>query len=479
MSIRTRIFIGFIIVVCVGFSSLLYWSLDDFKPQFRKATEEPLVDASRVLASLAATTAKDGRVDVPLFRGMMDDAYARPFSADIYGFVKTGVDYRVYITDVSGVVIFDSRGGLDEGRDYGDWNDVKRTLQGRYGARSSEEVPGTPSTSIMYIASPIMIDGKLAGVLSVGKPTTSTNRFAEDAKRNITLITLIVGLSVVLVGMFISWRITAPINRLTDYARAVRDGERVTLPELGTGETRELGEAFEEMRAALEGKEYVENYVQTLTHEIKSPVSAIRGATELLAEEDMPPELRARFLDNIRAESERINVVVERLLLLSSLEKKTHLDYVQRLDMADILSGIKESLHPLLKAKRISLDVVDEGDSGFEGDPFLARQAVLNLVQNAVDFSPAGGTITVKAAGRDGSVVLTVRDRGEGIPEYASCRIFERFYSLKRPDTGKKSSGLGLCLVREVAALHKGSVELANAPDGGVIATLILPRRII
>jgi two-component system sensor histidine kinase CreC len=141
--------------------------------------------------------------------------------------------------------------------------------------------------------------------------------------------------------MFISWRITAPINKLTEYARAVRDGERVDLPSLGGGETRELGEAFEEMRSALDGKQYVEDYVQTLTHEIKGPLSAIRGATELLTERNMPSEQQGRFLSNILTETDRISLVVEKLLLLASLEKLSHVGDVKPLNMAEIVSEIK------------------------------------------------------------------------------------------------------------------------------------------
>lgn len=475
MRIQSRIFIGFLIVVGVGFSSLLYWSLGDIKPQFRKATEEPLVDASRILASFAATTSRNGEVDVTSFRKAFNDACSRPFSADIYGFLKTCVDYRVYITDVSGKVIYDSFGGRDEGEDYSKWNDVKRTLDGLYGVRTTKERPGDPSSSVMYVASPVIIDGRTVGVLSVGKPTISTNKFAEDAKKKIAIGALIVGLSAVLVGMFISWRITAPINRLTEYARAVRDGERVEIPSLGGGETRELGEAFEEMRSALDGKQYVEDYVQTLTHEIKSPLSAIKGATELLTENNMPPEQQSRFLSNILSETDRISVVVEKLLLLASLEKLSHVGDVKPLNMSEIVSEIKESLFPVLNSKHLTFAIIGDEDCGFEGDPFLIRHAVLNLIQNAIDFSPTGGKVTAESIKKRGYIVLNVRNDGSGIPEYAAGRIFERFYSLKRPDTGKKSSGLGLCLVKEVAVLHRGAIELVNSATGGVVATLTLP----
>jgi two-component system sensor histidine kinase CreC len=111
-----------------------------------------------------------------------------------------------------------------------------------------------------------------------------------------------------------------------------------------------------------------------------------------------------------------------------------------------------------------------------EGNSFLLHQALENLIRNAIEFSPKGGTVTVSAAVEPGGVTVAVTDEGPGIPEYALGRIFERFYSLGRPDTGRKSTGLGLNFVREVAKSHGGKVRVANRPEGGAVAELILPR---
>ena len=109
------------------------------------------------------------------------------------------------------------------------------------------------------------------------------------------------------------------------------------------------------------------------------------------------------------------------------------------------------------------------------GEAFLLRQALTNLLDNAIDFSPAGGTVSVCAAHAGQWLELRIRDHGPGIPDYAQERVFERFYSLPRPAGGKKGTGLGLPFVREIAELHGGSVSLANHPDGGAEALLRLP----
>ena len=100
---------------------------------------------------------------------------------------------------------------------------------------------------------------------------------------------------------------------------------------------------------------------------------------------------------------------------------------------------------------------------------------MVNLIDNAADFSPPGSELEMRVE-RDGDLLrITVADRGPGVPDYALPRVFERFYSLSRPDGGSRSSGLGLCFVAEVAALHGGSAGLRNREGGGAVATLEIP----
>jgi two-component system sensor histidine kinase CreC len=232
------------------------------------------------------------------------------------------------------------------------------------------------------------------------------------------------------------------------------------------------------MREALEGKKYVEQYVQTLTHEIKSPISAIRGAAELL-EEDMPLQSRSQFLSNIRSEAERIQDLVERMLKLSELETKKSLETMEVVPMAPLIRTVLEGKGPMLSRKRLEVEALLDDALAVKGDPFLLHQAIANLLQNAIDFSPAGGRILLRTAVSGSRMNLSVEDQGPGIPEYAKERIFQKFFSLQRPDTGKKSTGLGLNFVREVASLHDGRIQLENLPQAGFRASPSFPREAI
>jgi two-component system sensor histidine kinase CreC len=189
----------------------------------------------------------------------------------------------------------------------------------------------------------------------------------------------------------------------------------------------------------------------------------------------MPPDERSRFLGNIRTETARLQDMIDRMLQLAAIENRNELRDVESIELGELARDAMESMQPVFAAKQLAVRVRADTPVRVDGERFLIRQALTNLVQNAADFSPPGGEIDISLAERSGSAEISVRDRGPGIPAYALDKVFDRFYSLSRPDTGKKSSGLGLSLVREVAHLHGGRVSIENHPDGGARATLSLP----
>jgi two-component system, OmpR family, sensor histidine kinase CreC len=351
---------------------------------------------------------------------------------------------------------------------------VALTLQGRYGARTSRDDPQNENSSVMHVAAPIHSGVRIIGVLTVAKPNATVQPFIERSQAKIRNRGFLLLAAAAAIGALFTWRLTRSVNRLRRYARDVTEGRRVAPPESGASEIAELGRALAAMREKLEGKQYVEQYVQTLTHELKSPVAAIRGAAELL-DEDMPPNQRRRFLANIREQADRLGQVGERMLGLAMVEQRQTLEKVERIEVGPLLESLREALAPRLAARGLSCAIAAEPGLALRGERFLVSQAITNLLENAVDFSPAGGQIALAAETYDSRVRLTVRDHGPGIPDYAEERVFERFYSLPRPDTGRKSTGLGLAFVREVAALHGGEIRLANHPEGGAFATLELP----
>jgi two-component system sensor histidine kinase CreC len=470
-----RLVLGFFLIVGLAAFFVMRVFVNEVKPGVRQSIESTLVDAANLLAEVAAADLQAGRIDGGAFAKAVAKAQARDPQAEIWHFKKRGIDFRVTVTDARGIVVYDSE-GRDLGRDNSRWNDVYRTLRGEYGARSSPQFPGDETRSVMHVAAPVHDDaGRLIGVLTVAQPNAAYEPFIAASQRSIMLRgAWLIGLSA-LIGLVITVWLMRRINRLTRYARAVSVGEPAPSPPQGKDQIGVLGRALEAMRTKLEGKAYVEQYVQSLTHEMKSPLAAIRGAVELL-QEPMEEADRRRFLHNIAGQEQRLTETIDKLLALAEVEQHGWLQKREHIDVRQLLAQATESDAAQAETRGVRLSIVAAPSSlSVEGDPFLLRRALGNLLDNAIAFSPQGSEIEI-AAERDGDAVLiAVRDRGPGVPDYAHERIFERFYSLARPDTGLRSSGLGLPFVREVARLHGGSVALRNREGGGAEATLRLP----
>lgn len=470
----TLFFIAFIITL--GFYQLARHFLAEVEPQTFQATEEMMVDTANLLAELVEEDLGDGKLDDSSLRQAFDDAHARKFEARIYDHVKKSMSINAYVTDAKGVVIFDTDDGRRVGQNLSGMRDVSRTLAGEYGARSTHETPDQKTPSVFYVAAPIGDPKSPIGVLTVFKPERDMIPIVRERRKIIyTACALIGGGILFLIGAVFLW-LFHPIGKITEYARAIERGERPNKPRIGIGrEVNTLAHALDSMRDVLEDRKYVERYVQTLTHEMKSPLAAIRGAAELL-DEDMPVEDRRRFLGNIRAETARSEKLINRLLELSAIESRTSLEGADEIDLQEILSLAVEQTRPLAEVAGISFaEQCEESPFMVKGDAFILRAAVTNLLENAVDFSPRGGAVEITLAKQETSVALCIRDHGEGIPDYARERIFERFYSLRHHTARRKGTGLGLTLVKEAAELHGGSISLDPAEEGGTVARFTLP----
>lgn len=450
MRIRTLIFGVYVGVSAVGFVVVMGLALRDVRLRYTEAMRRTLGDTAAFLAAFASTG--------PAGEDWVARVAQLPERAELL---------RVFACDRDGRVVFDAA-GRDVGRLYA-WG-----MTG--GGRAASENYSIHNVALvdheLRVRAAVRRDGELLGWVGVGRPLATVLEGITHAQwRMVWWAGTIAGV-MVLLGWWVAAQLSRSLERLTAYARAVRDGQSSRAPGSRAKEIAELAEAFDEMRESLEGRKHVERYTQALAHEVKAPLAAIRGAAELM-DEAMPEEQRATFLANIRAEAARIHAIIERLLELSSLEARKTLQQAEPLSAAELARDAAQTMQAACDAAGVTLDVKVEGDATVRGERVLLREALVNLLQNALDFSPARGRVTLSVArAAAGGAVWSVEDTGPGVPDYALGRVFERFYSLPRPATGRKSTGLGLALVREIAHLHGGEVTLENRPDGGVRATL-------
>ncbi|NQW99997.1 two-component system sensor histidine kinase CreC [bacterium] len=470
----TLFFIAFIITL--GFYQLARHFLAEVEPQTFQATEEVLVDTANLLAELVEKDVHENHFQAAELREVFAGAHRRELDARIFAHTKRRIGVQVYLTDSKGIVIFDSDHGRREGEDYLSKRDVALTLAGRYGARSSRNQETDSTTSVLYVGAPVGDPLKPDGVLTVYKAQADVLPLVRERRRIIyTACGLIGGGILFLIGAVFLW-LFRPIGKITEYARAIERGERPPKPKIGIGrEVNTLARALDSMRDVLEGRRYAERYIQTLTHEMKSPLAAIRGAAELL-DEEMPVDVRKRFLENIRAETARSERLINRLLELAAIEGRASLEKPEELDFRTIVSRAIDQARPLAEVAGVAFDEPPASPPiQLRGDAFILRAAVTNLLENAVDFAPRGTAVEISVNSAGSEVVLTIRDHGPGIPDYAREKVFERFYSLRHHTSKRKGTGLGLTLVRETAELHGGTITLQPAEAGGTVATLTLP----
>lgn len=472
MNIAIRLFLGYFLIVGLAAWFLVSIFAREVEPGVRQATEETLVDTANLLAELAAEELHSGNIGNGKFSESVNRALKRSPQALISGVSKNSVDARVYVTDRKGIVAFDSMGEA-VGADYSQWRDVARVLRGEYGARSTRDDKADQRSSVMYVAAPVIRQELLIGVLTVSKPVAALMPYAARARDRVMKAGfLLLAISAVIGLMFTLW-LTWSLNRLRDYALAIAAGKKVEPPVTGGRQLSVLAKSLALMREKLDGKHYVESYVQTLAHELKSPLTAVRGSAELL-QEAPSAEDRQRFAGHIAEQAERMQLIIERLLALARVEQLQSPDDRRVIVLKALIAETVRTRSDILSSRQLVVRIDGDSSATIHGDPFLLQQAVGNLLDNAIEFSPVGGEIDIVIAPTAKGHAVTVRDYGPGAPDYALPHLFERFYSLPRPATGRKSTGLGLPFVREVARLHGGDADFCNHPEGGAVGRIVL-----
>ncbi len=452
MRIRTAIFGVYVVASAIGLAAVMALVLRDVRLRYVESMRRTLGDTAALLVTITEPGSADGDWTKPLRE--------HPPQAELL---------RVFACAPDGRVLFDAA-GRDVGQVY-HWSMIGG---GRFASKNYSVANVAQVGDELRVMAPVQHHGAIIGWVGVGRPLAAVSDGVRAARVRLVVYTSAIAIGMIVAGWWIATRLTHSLERLTAYARSVPGDRRAVPPQSRAKEIAELGQAFEEMRDALEGRQHVERYTQTLAHEVKAPLAAIRGAAELL-DENMPPEQRRKFLGNIRTESARIQRIIERLLELSSLEARKALRQTVTLSSGQLAAEAADVVRAAGAGRDVTVTVRPGGEAALRGEGVLLREALVNLLQNAVEFSPAGGEVTLAVEADAGRVSFVVEDAGPGVPEYALPQVFDRFYSLPRPGSAQKSTGLGLALVREIAHLHGGEATLANRAEGGARATLTLP----
>ncbi|MEI7025053.1 sensor histidine kinase [Paenibacillus sp. y28] len=271
-----------------------------------------------------------------------------------------------------------------------------------------------------------------------------------------------------------------PIKQMTAATRRVAKGDfkvqikwRSRRDELG-----ELARSFSQMAQELEQIEHMRrDFISNVSHEIQSPLTSISGFSKLIQTREMPEEEKNQYIDIIRTESERLSRLSENLLKLASLESEHHPFHPVVLHLDEQLRRVAVALEPQWSAKELQLNL-SLPKVKMTADADQLNQVWINLLGNAIKFTPPQGRIDVRLEPLTDRMKVMIRDSGIGIAKEEQERVFERFYKVDRARSRELGgSGLGLAIVRKIVDLHEGYIELRSEPGKGTVFIVTLPIR--
>ena len=463
LNIGTKLFLLYFIV-----SSSLLWLFAQ-RTTFESA-KSIMVEVSSLMSRVASQNNKNGEIDLETFETLIVNYLRSQRNTIDSNNPQKLENLAIYVTDKDGLLVLDSR-GLTLGADMRESNEVESALSGITDSTSvvTDKVAGTKKARGVVIeyflqsrflnaSNPIYgNNGEIIGTVVVVAPLIDL--MGESYLLRFIFYIFVISL---LFGFLGSYRISRNINRVQKYTSNLFSGEDVLMPDLNN-QFNKLARTIKDARADVELKDDVEQYIDTLAHELRTPITGIQLTAENLLS-PMSEKQRKRFVENILESNKHMNLLVNRLLDLSRIERREALNNVETL-------SVKEAVNTVLKApsraktildKDLNIDIQISSNATLKAEKILLEQAISNIVNNALDFSPPSGKITIKASQTNSAISIIVLDDGPGIPPQVINKLFTRFFSVARPDTGARGNGLGLRFVRKIMKLHGGEVSLQN-----------------
>ena len=420
-----------------------------------QSTEQGMIDMALVLADALKTPDALGRLP-----------RARAIDRAVFRDLAPGL--RVIVYDAAGGILADTDGapGPPPTELPGD---VARALRGKYGARWERDA--ARNTVVLYATVPLLEGGKVGGAISVIKSTSDVRRSVLRSLRDLAVPVAIAILIAAGTSYFLSSYLTRVITDLASRAERIAAGEPGVRLETWThSELGDLARALETMRRKLEGKAYVEEMASTLSHELKTPLSAIRGAADIIDEAE-DPAVRHRFLTGVRMETDRMTDIVNNLLALSRIESLPAESTASSL--ADAARAAAGAARTRAEALGVRFEAaIDDHPSPVPVPPEQLRRLLDILLENALAFTPRGRAVSLSTTQH----TVTVRDEGCGIDESLQARVFERFFTTPNPVTGRRGTGLGLAIARSIVQRAHGSITLQSAPGAGTTVAVCFAR---
>jgi two-component system sensor histidine kinase CreC len=463
LNIGTKLFLLYFIV-----SSSLLWVFA--QRTTIESAKSVMVEVSSLMSRVASQNNKDGEIDLETFETLIVNYLRSQRNTIDKNTPQKLENLAIYVTDKDGLLVLDSR-GLTLGTDMREINEVGSALSGISDttniiveeSRGPRKARGAVieyflQSRYLNASNPIYGDrGEILGAVVVVAPLIDL--MGENYLLRFIFYIFVIAL---LFGFLGSYRISRNINRVQKYTSNLFSGEDVLMPDLNN-QFNKLARTIRDARADVELKDDVEQYIDTLAHELRTPITGIQLTAENLLS-PMTDKQRKRFVENILESNKHMDLLVNRLLDLSRIERREALKNVETLKIKEVIQTVLKapSREKTILDKDLKIDIQINSNASLKAEKILLEQAIGNIINNALDFSPSSGTITIKASQTNAAISIIVLDDGPGIPPQVINKLFTRFFSVSRPDTGVRGNGLGLRFVRKIMKLHGGEVSLQN-----------------
>ena len=428
-----------------------------------------LISEAEEIAYLAGNLSGDSLMDTIRDRDSATRAYLNRMAE------KVNKEFGAYIAvkDRAGNVMTNSQVAYDEDPEFMDSLNgeeisaaFERVLAGETIRLRSESGEAPTFT----VGVPFMMDNTVTGAVFIRTKAQQIESGLADTLGSIALLAAVVlALSGVAVFLFVRGRLK-PLKQLETAAATIAEGDfSVQVDEKkGDRELRELSGAFNTMTKKLQGvEEGRREFVANVSHELRSPITSIRGFAEGMADDVIPEEERPKYLRLVADESRRLSGLIDDLLALSRLEREDAKPEMTVFDVNEMLRRAVIRRMNDLEDKKIDVSCEFEEDSCMvRADSDRIEQVVINLLDNAIKFTPEGGKISLESAVKDGLAEITVRDSGTGIAPEDRDKIFDRFFTADRAHTAGKGTGLGLSICKRIMEMHGQSIRLLDTEEG-------------
>lgn len=477
-----------VVLLVTGVLSAIGWVA--LQNQQTEAVMETLRREAREIAYLAAQQERSGSSSWGFGFYRYGNAFQQSDTAQAYLQWKARSVYDEYgayilVVDRSGRIMDNKNTALAENPAFAAMIDVEDINSAMRQVLRGEEIElhvSADGNDYFTVAVPFVQDEVVLGAVFMQTPAQVIEAGAEGLLAPVAGIAaaacLLAGLA-----LFLYLRgVMKPLNRLTHAARAMAEGDfAVRVPTTrATREVAELSGAFNTMTEKLsEVESSRREFVANVSHELRSPITAISGYVEGMLDGTIPPEGHETYLTIVSDETKRLSKLIGELLALSRLERDdAALEYAD-FDVCDLLERVFLRRTGDLESRHMDVDCdFDPEPCIVHADMARIEQVAVNLIDNAIKFTPDGGCITLRVRAEDGLCTVTVADNGIGVLPEDRAHVFERFFTADRAHTSGKGTGLGLSICQRIMEMHGQSIRLLDTEEGAAFAfTMALGER--